>query len=171
MRLSDQMMHAMDHSAYSNIGIDDHHDAPENIEIANTTLSVPGFLVGPANWDITLPDSATVVKFVLRSNHGVANGGAKAGVTGIASETQFAATTMTIGGHGVLATTGYNMVYSKASSDINLSDKVFSSGGTDISLTQAYILTSGTRILRLEWTNYNLAAQTLNCWGEVGVIG
>jgi len=171
MRPENFLEHALLHSVYDNIGIDDHHDAPENIEIANTTLSVPSLFVGPVNWDISIPEDAIVVAVTLRSNHTVQNGGAKAGVLVIATDEQFAATGMTLGGHGTITSTAYNMVYSKASSDANLSDKIFSNIGTDVSLSQAYILNSSGRKLRLEFTNYYASARTLNCWGEVAVIG
>lgn len=170
MRLQDFLRHA-EHAGLDNVGIDTHHDQPENIEVANTTLVVNPLPADPKNWDITLPDEATVVMFSFRSNHIVAMGGARAGVIGVASTNQLRTTAMTIGGHGTLTLTAYSMVYSKVASALNLSDKIFSSAGDNISLTDAYIITGSPTVLRTSWTNYSAGNLTLNVWGEIGVIG
>lgn len=172
MRLDAMLEMAIEHDVYINIGDDDHHEAPQHLEAINTSLSVPSFFVGPVNWDISVPDWVTVCAVTLRSNRTVQNGLAKAGALVIASATQFAATGMTLAGAGSITSTAYNMVYSKAASAINLTDKIFSSTGNDIALSQAYLTGgAGSRVLRLEWTNYNFTAQTLNVWAEVSLIG
>jgi len=172
MRLQEFLDHAPAHPAFLNVGIDSHHDQPENIQVSNTVLVVPPLPGGPGVWTIALPDEATVVMFSLRSMQDVAMGGAKAGVVGIATANQFAATAMTLGGHGTLGTTAYNMVYSKAAAALNLSDKVFSSLGTGISLRECYITGgAGARVLHTEWTNYSAGLLTLNVWAEIAIIG
>jgi hypothetical protein len=172
MRLQSLLEITIDHEDYINVGDDDHHDAPEHLETSNTSLSVPGLLVGPVNWDISVPDWVTVAAITLRSNNTTGLGGGKGGALVIATSNQFAATGMTLGGHGSIGTTSYNMIYSKAASAINLTDKMFSSAGLDVALSQAYLTGgAGSRVLRLEWTNYNLGAQTLNVYVEVSLIG
>jgi hypothetical protein len=169
MRLPDPLKHAV-HSALSNVGIDDHHDQPENIEVSNTTLVVQPLPGGPGVWLITIPDEARVVKFSFRSIKEIAFGG-KAGLIGVADSNQFRTTCGTIGGHGGLGVTTYNMIYSKAASALNLSDKVFSSAGDAVSLTECYIVPGSPTVLRTQWTNYGSGLKTLNVWGQIGVIG
>jgi len=172
MRLEDYLMRALDHGVYVNVGTHDHHDQPENIEVSNTTLSVQPLPGGPGVWEIDIPDEATLVMFSFRSNHTVANGGAKAGVIGVANDNSLHTTAMGLGGHGTLGTSAYNHVYAKPAAALNLSDKIFSAGGDLISLTEAYITgTVPNRKLRTEWTNYGASTLTLNCWGQIAVIG
>ncbi|MGD9156787.1 MAG: hypothetical protein PVG39_00135 [Desulfobacteraceae bacterium] len=174
MRLKEYREHPATHAALSNVGIDQHHDRPENIEVSNTSLLVYPLPSGPYTWDISVPLNAKVVKFSFRSNHTVAEGGGKAGVHGIATRNQFETTVFSLGGHGTTSITSYNAVYSKVASATNLSHKVFSQADTEsVCLTDAYLtLISGTeRVLRTIWTNYGGSIETLNCWGEVQVIG
>lgn len=172
MRTHGVLEHALDHSVYSNIGGDDHHDAPEGISAVNTSLVVPGIFVGGVNWDISIPDEANVAKVFMRSNKTIQNGGAKAGAIILASDTQFAATGFTWGGYTTIGITAINMVYSKAASAANLTDKIFSSTGADIAVTQAFITGSpGSRVLRIEFTNYAFSSRLLNAWVEVAIIG
>jgi hypothetical protein len=173
MRLYDPLGHPIDHDALTNVGPDDHHDRPENIEIANTTLSVPPLPGDPKAWDISVPFDAQVVKFSLRSNRTIAEGSAKAGVHGIATRSSLEATTFSLGGETSAAISAYNAAYSKKAAALNLSHKIFSSSGSNIALTDAYLtlIDASTRVLRLVWTNYGASSYTLNCWGEVQVIG
>lgn len=171
MRLLDPLMHVPAHAGMTNVGIDDHHDQPENIEVSNTTLVVAPLPGGPGVWEITLPDEARVVMFTFRSIWNTWQAGAKAGVVGIAMDSSLRTTTMVLGGHGTQVTSSYNMVYSKVAAALNLSDKIFSAAGDNISLTECYIKTSPSVVLRTEWTNYSAGNLTLNVWGEIGVIG
>jgi hypothetical protein len=109
----------------------------------------------------------------LRSNHNTDLSGAKAGVTGIATRSQFEAATCSLGGHGTLASTSYNAMYSKKASAMYLSHKVFSSTGDGIALTEAYLyetVSGTTRVLRTIWTNISASNKTLNCYGELAVL-
>jgi hypothetical protein len=173
MRLEDELRHAIDHSVYSNIGVDDHHIKPSNIEVANTTLSVSPLPGGPNAWDISVPFDTKAVLFQFRSNRTIELAGAKAGLVGIATRSSLQATTASIGGDVLITTTAYAAIYSKVASALNLSHKVFSSAGDSISLTDAYLTLTGpsTRVLRLYWTNYSASFKTLNCWGELGLLG
>lgn len=173
MRLFDPLNHPLEHSVLTNVLEDQHHDRPENIEVANTTLQVYPLPSGPYVWDIAVPLNARVAKFSFRSNRSIAEGGGKAGVHGIATRSILETTTFSLGGNTSLTITAYNACYSKKASAMNLSHKVFSSGGNYICLTDAYLtLISGTeRVLRTTWTNYGAAIYTLNCWGEVQIVG
>jgi hypothetical protein len=171
MKLSNFLEHIPDHDLLINIGLDDHHDQPENVEVANTSLVVPPLPGGPGVWLITIPDEAGVVMFSFRSIRTVAEGSGKAGVTGLAMGFSTYTTTMSIGGDSSITRTAYNAVYSKPSGALNLSHKIFSSTGLGISLTEAYLTGTSPRYLRTEWTNYTAGNLTLNCWGEVAVIG
>jgi len=166
-------MHPLLHADLENIGVDQHHDQPENIEVSNTTLSVAPLPGDPGEWDITVPFEANVVMFSLRGIKTVAEGGAKSGVIGIATRSQLEASTVSVGGHGSITSGAYNAHYSKKAAAQNLSHKVFDSAGNYISLTNAYLYATGasTRVLRLVWTNYGASYKTLNCWGEVQVLG
>lgn len=171
MKLDDPLMLIPDHSVLVNVGIDDHHDQPENIEISNTSLIVNPLPADPKIWLIDLTDEATVIMYTFRSIWNTWQGGAKAGVIGIATTNRLRTTTMTWGGHGTQVTSSYNMVYSKAANALNLSDKIFSSAGQDISLTDCYIVPGTPAQLRTEWTNYSAGNRTLNVWGEIVIIG
>lgn len=173
MRLEDELRHAIDHSVYANIGIDDHHIKPSNIEIANTTLTVYPLPAGPYDLDISVPEDTKAVLFQLRSNRTIELANAKAGVVGIATRSSLQATTASMGGDVSITTTAYAAIYSKVASALNLSHKIFSSAGDDIALTDAYLTLTGpsTRVLRLSWTNYGASIKTLNCWGEAGILG
>lgn len=172
MRVESSLFHALDHSVYSNVLPSDHHLAPSNVEISNTSLSVDPLPGGPGVWNISVPYDAVAALFQLRSNRTVELG-AKAGVVGIATRSQLEASTMSVGGDVSITITAYAAIYSKVASAMNLSHKVFSSAGDDIALTDAYLVTTGpsTRVLRLVWTNYGASTKTLNCWGEVGILG
>lgn len=171
MRLRDPLMLIPEHEDLINVGLDDHHDQPENIETSNTTQVIQPLPGGPGVWLINLTDETTVVMYTFRSNWTTWLGTAKAGVIGIATTNQLRSTTMTWGGHGTKNTTSYNMVYSKAAAALNLSDKIFSSTGEHISLTDCYIVPGTPAQLRTEWTNYSAALRTLNVWAEIAVIG
>lgn len=173
MRLHDPLIHPTEHAALTNVGVDDHHDRPENIEVSNTTLVVPPLPGDPGEWDISVPLDAQVVKFSFRSNRTIAEGSAKAGVHGVATRSSLEATTFSLGGPTSAAITAYNACYSKKAAALNLSHKIFSAAGDYIALTDAYLtlVDASTRVLRTRWTNYGASNYTLNCWGEVQVIG
>lgn len=173
MRLKDSVHHPLDHAGLTNVTADQHHDQPENIEASNTSLQVYPLPGGPDEWDISVPYEANVVLFSLRSNHTCGEGSSKSGVIGIATRSQFEASTVSLGGHGTISSGAYNASYSKKASALNLSHKIFSSAGDDIALTDAYLYATGpsTRVLRLVFTNYGASLLTLNCWAEIQVIG
>jgi hypothetical protein len=174
MRLTKHTEHPNEHAALTDVGVDQHHDRPSNIEVSNTSLTVDPLPGGPGVWDIPVPLDARVVKFSLRSNHACSEGGGMAGVHGVATRSQLEATTFSLGGHATITTTAYNASYSKKASAANLSHKVFSAAATEsLALTEAYLTLTGpmTRVLRLVWTNYGVVVDTLNCWGEIQVIG
>lgn len=167
------MEHALDHAAYPTT-VDQHHIKPSSIQIANTTLVVAPLPGGPGVWDIAVPYAAQAVLFNLRSRRVVADGSGMAGVTGVASRISTRTSTASLGGHSSLGGYGsYNCIYSKAGGSLQLSHKVFSSGGADIALTDAWLEATGpaTRVLRTWWTNYSAGNLTLNCWGQIGVLG
>lgn len=174
MRLIDLFKHPVDHAGLINVGIDQHHDQPENIEISNTSLVVSPLPADPKNWDITVPYDTQVVQVALRSNRTIAEGSGKAGVIVIANRSQLQATSFSLGGETSTTITAYNACYSKVASALNLSHRIFSSSGNYIALTNAYLyetVAGVTRVLRLEFTNYGASNYTLNCWGEVQIIG
>ncbi len=172
MKLDDSLKTARVHSVMDNVGADDHHDAPENIEVSNTTQTIDPLPGGPGVWDISLPDEASLVMFTFRSVRTVQTAGAKGGTHGIATDGQLEPSTATLGGHATIASTGYNMIYSSPGGDFNLSDKIFSSTGLYIAMTGCYITGgAGSRVLRTTWTNYGGTVQTLDVRGEVAVLG
>jgi hypothetical protein len=173
MRLFSPLGHPTDHAGLSNVGIDQHHDQPENIEVVNTSLVVPPLPGDPKEWDIAVPLNAQVVKFSFRSNRTIAEGSAKAGVHGIATRSSLETTTFSLGGNSSTSITAYNAAYSKRAAAINLSHKIFSSTGDYIALTDAYLtlISASVRVFRTVWTNYGASNYTLNCWGQVQVIG
>lgn len=173
MRPEDFVQHALDHAAYAGIGIDDHHDQPEHIPAENTTLVVPPLPGGPGVWDIAVPLNAAVVLFSFKSMHDLEMLNARSGVTGIATRSSIQASAVSIGGAGTMTTQSEVAFYTKPSAALNLSHKVFSSLGSDISLSDAFLfLTSPTtRVLRTYWTNYSASNQTLSARGHVAVIG
>lgn len=173
MRLPDPLESPTLHAALTAIGAEDHHLRPDVVEAVNTSLSVAPLPFGPGQWDIAVPLDALVVLFSIRSAHLTEQAGGMAGVTGIATRSSLEASTASLGGHGVLASGAYNAIYAKASAALNLSHKVFSSAGADISLSDAYLTLTGptTRVLRLLWTNYSAGYRTLNAWAEIGVLG
>lgn len=176
MRLQDFLEHALSHGDYSGITVDQHHIKPSSIQVSNTILVVPPLPGGPGQWDIALPFDAAAVLFNFVSAH-VIWGTGKAGVTGVAKRNSAYATDTTVaslGGDQIFGGYGtYNCIYSKVSGALQLSHKIFSSGGADIALTDAWIETtsSTTRVLRTWWTNFAAANRTLNVWGEVAVLG
>lgn len=172
MRPSDPLMMPTAHGALSNVTPDQHHRKPTAISVSNTTQSVAPLPGGPGVWDIAVPYDTQVVSFSFRSIHVTEQAGATAGVTGIATRNMFDTSTVSVGGHGVLSSKSYNAVYTKAASAMNLSHKVFSSLGSDIALTNAYLTTTGptTRVFRTEWTNYGYGNRTLHAYGEVGLL-
>lgn len=171
MKLDDPLMLIPDHDSLINVGIDDHHDQPETIEISNTSQTIFPLPGDPGIWLIDLTNKATMVMYTFRSNHNVWLAGAKAGVIGIATTNRFRSTAMTWGGHGTGASTAYNMVYSKAASALNLSDKIFASTGADIALLECYIIPGTPARLHTEWINYSAGLRTLNVWGQIAIIG
>lgn len=173
MRVQDPLFHPLDHAGVTNVTPDQHHDAPENVEFSNTSLSCPPLPGGPTNLDVVIPDNANVAKFWLHSVKTVAQGGARAGCFGVCSSNSLRTSTYNTGGHVPSIIFGnYSQVYSKVASALNLSDKVFSSAGDYIALANAFITTSGpNRVLRFEWTNYGFSTLTLNVWGEIAIIG
>jgi len=178
MRLVDPLEHALDHAGYAaSLTVDQHHIKPSNIQVVNTTLVISPLPGGPGQWDIALPFEALAVMFSFRSEHIVAEGGGMAGVTGVArrdSAYNTRTTVASLGGHAQTVGYGsYNCIYSKAASSLHLSHKVFSSGGADIALTDAWIETTGptTRVLRTWWTNFSAGNKTLWVSGQVAVLG
>jgi len=174
MRLQDFVEHPSLHAALTGIGVDDHHIRPSNIETNNTSLVVPPLPAGPGVWDIAVPLDALVVVFSMRSILTTAEGGGKGGLNGIATRSSIEATTLSTSTTLIGWATGtYAAVYSKPAGALNLSHKMFSSLGDDISLTDAYLtlLTPFSRVLRLQFTNYAAANRTLNCWIEAQVFG
>jgi hypothetical protein len=173
MRLQYLLEHPLIHSIYSGIGIDNHHDQPENIEAENTSLSVQPLPGGPGIWDIVVPLNANIVLFTFRSQHLVQDTGAMAGVTGIATRTLQHASSVDIGGATAMVDANKAVFYCKPGGALNLSDKIFSSAGTFITLTDAYLylLNPTTRVLRTYWTNYGASILTLDARGQISVIG
>jgi hypothetical protein len=177
MRLRDFMEHALDHAAYAaSITVDQHHVKPSSIQVSNTTLVVPPLPGGPGQWDIALPFDAQAVLFNFRSAHLLLGTGV-AGLTGVARRNSPYATdtvVASLGGDAPFAGYGsYNCIYAKAAGSLQLSHKIFSSAGQDITLTDAWIETTGptARVLRTWWTNFGAGNRTLNVWGEVAVLG
>jgi hypothetical protein len=174
MRLDDALRHPTTHAALTDVTPDQHHDRPANTEVSNTSLAIAPLPGGPGVWDIAVPVDARVVMFSLRSNRTITpEGGGKAGVLGIATRSQSEASTASLGGHSIFTEASYNAIFTKVAGAMVLSHKVFSSTGIDVALTDAYLVLTApdTRVLRTTWTNYGAAVATLNCWGEVQVIG
>lgn len=173
MRVDDWMDGPNNHPALTNILPDQHHRQPVAVEFSNTSLVVPPLPGGPATLDIIIPDDAQAVHFNLRSPRAIDLGGARAGVTGIATTLQFLeASTISLGGFSSVAITAYNACYTKVAGALNLSHKIFAaSGANTVSLTDAYIRTVGpNRVLSLDFTNYGGGNETLNIWGELQVL-
>lgn len=173
MRLRDLLQMARSHGALINVGIDDHHDQPENIEASNTTLSVEPLPGGPGVWDIPVPYEASVVLFSFRAARIIGQANARCGVTGIATRSRTHASSMSLGGPVSWPNPSQQAFYAKPGNALNLSHKVFSSGGQWISLSDAWLEATGpsTRVLRTEWTNYGYAYYTLSAYGEIAVLG
>lgn len=173
MRTQDLLKHALAHSVYSNVGAEDHHIQPSNIEVSNTTLVVAPLPGGPGVWDIPVDYDAVAVMFTFRSNRTVELSNAKAGVTGIATRSSLDASTFSAGGNVSIGQTAYGAIYTKVGAALYLSHKIFDSAGADIALTDIYLTATGpsTRVLRTTWTNFSAGNRTLNVWGEVGVLG
>jgi len=173
MRLADPRQHPAVHAALTNVGISQHHMRPALVETSNTALLVPPLPGGPGIWDIAVPYDTLVVSFHFRSNRGVAEGGGKAGVYGLATRNQFHTTALSHGGDSTTAMTARNAWYSKVAAALNLSHKVFSLAGDALALTEAWLYATGpaTRVLRTYWTNYSAALATLNCRAEIVVLG
>jgi len=169
MRPEDLLRHPTLHSAITNVLPDQHHVAPSNLEVSNTTLSVAPLPGGPGQWDVSVPLSTRAVIFSLRSNLTLELANAKSGVVGVSTWSSLEAATAGLGGHGVITTTAYAHTYAKAAASLYLSAKVFSSTGADIALTDAYLTLTGptTRVWRTTWTNFAASYQTLNVWGEL----
>jgi hypothetical protein len=172
MRLEDALEHPTMHSALTNVLSGDHHRAPYRIAISNTTLVVPPLPGGPSNWDVSVPEDVVGAIVSLRSARTVEMAGGNAGVVVIVTRSSIEASSFSLGGNATLASAAYNAIYTKAASALNLSHKVFSSGGADISLTEAYLTLTGpsTRVLRLTWTNYSAGNRTLDARGEVVLL-
>ena len=173
MRLSPEIQMAREHAALINVGVDDHHDQPEAIEAINTTLSVSPLPGGPGVWDIPMPYEASVVLFSFRSAKTIGTGSAKAGVTGIATRSSTQASAVSLGGWVTWPQTSLTAFYTKPSSALNLSHKIFTASGNFISLSDIALVATGpaTRVLRTYWTNYGSSFYTLSAHGEVTVIG
>jgi len=161
------------HSALSNVQIDQHHIRPSNIEISNILLKVFPLPGGPGVWDIPVPLDALVARFCFRSVRTVAEGGGKAGICGIATRNQTHASSIVLGGYGSIADTAMNTIYTKPGGSLYLSDKMFDSTGSDISLTDIWLTLTdpATRVLRTTWTNFSTGLRTLNIWAEIEIRG
>jgi hypothetical protein len=171
MKLNDFLRHPLQHSALENIQVAQHHLNPQNIEVSNTTQSIEPVPGGPGIWDISVPLDTNLLMFNFRSSLNIMQGGAQAGVTGIA--TRLSTEASTFSHSGTFAANSYNALYSKKAAAQNLSHKIFSSSGDNISLTEAHLvlINSTTRAFRTVWTNYGNDYYTLNVWGQVAIIG
>jgi len=173
MRVQDQLAHNLAHGNYINVGLDNHHDQPENIEVLNTTLSVSPLPGGPGVWDIAIPFNASILMFSFRGPKVVETSQARAGVTGIATRSSIQTSAASIGGWTSITTANKVAFYSKPGGALNLSHKVFTIAGNYISLSDAWIHQTGpsTRVFRTQWTNYGFSYHTIDVRGEVAVIG
>jgi len=169
MRVEDYLEHPTLHSALSNVTADQHHAQPSVMSVSNTTLTVYPLPGGPNDWDISVPYDTIAAVVALRSAHLTEQSGGMAGVLVVVTRSSLEASSFSLGGHGILVSAAYNAIYSKAAAALNLSHKVFSSGGADLALTEAYLTATGpsTRVLRLTWTNYSAGLRTLDARGEV----
>lgn len=169
MRLDNWLEHPIVHSALTNVLPDQHHLRPSNLSVSNTSLLVYPLPAGPYDWDISVPYDTIAAVLTLRSANQTEQAGGQAGVVVIATRSSLDASSISLGGHGNLGSTAYNAIYSKASAALNLSHKVFSTTGGDISLTDCYLNATGpsTRVLRTSWTNYSFGLRTLDVRGEV----
>jgi len=164
------LQHAIDHDLYSDIGVDDHHDRPSAFHVSNTTLNVPPLPGGPAVWDISVPTNAKVVQFLFQGPKVVAPQSGKAGAGAIAYDAGYRATGQGIGAWTSMATTNYTSIWSLMVSSF-IGYKVFTASGEYVGLSNAYLLTSGGRWLRTEWTNIGASNYTLTAKGIVAVLG
>lgn len=173
MRLDDYLEHPTLHSALTNVLPDQHHMRPSVLSFANTSLVVPPLPGGPGVWDVAMPLATVAAAVSLRSAHLAEGAGGMSGVLVIATRSQFEASSVSLGGTGVLGTAAYNAIYAKAASALNLSHKIFSSLGDDIALTEAYLTLTAptTRVLRLVWINYGASNKTLDVRGEAVLYG
>lgn len=171
MRLVDPRGHPLDHSALTNVLPGQHHKKPTIQAVANTTLSVSPLPGGPGQWDIAMDFDAVAVEFSFTSNNVIAEGGAKAGLYGVATRNQLHTSCISLGGFTTASITAYAAIYSKVASALNLSHKIWTTSGQYISLTNAYLAQTGpsTRVFRTEWTNYGASYYTLWCKGYVQV--
>lgn len=160
-----------DHAGATNVGVDDHHIRPSNVEASNTTLSVSPLPGGPGQWDIPLPDDAEAVMFTLRGPLTTHPGGpAKVGVIGVCSRAYLEASTVAFG--SPTGSSNYGAIYSQAAGALYLSDKFFSNTYGELALSEARIVdVTGSRYLRLEFTNFAAGYRTLDCRAEIGVVG
>lgn len=172
MRPDDLLRHPTIHTALSNVSADQHHEAPSNLEVSNTSLSVAPLPFGPGQWDVSVPEDTQAIVFSLRSNKSIELANGKSGVVGVATRSSLEAATAGLGGHGVITTTAYAHTYAKAAAALYLSAKIFSSTGVEIALTDAYLTLTGpsTRVFRTTWTNWAAGYRTLNVWGELLVL-
>lgn len=173
MRPQDYLEHPTLHAALTNVTRDQHHLSPTNLSVLNNTLTVYPLPGGPDDWDIPVPFDTVAAIVSLRSAHLTEQAGGMAGVIVVATRSQLDASSFSLGGHGILASAAYNAIYTKAAAALNLSHKVFSTGGADIALTEAHLTLTGpnTRVLRLTWTNYSAGLRTLDARGEVTLFG
>lgn len=169
MRPSAVIEHPTLHTALTNVTHSQHHLRPSNLTILNNTLVVYPLPGGPNDWNISVPFDTIAAVISLRSVHRTELSGGMAGAIVVVTRSMLEASSFSLGGHGTLTSAAYNAIYSKASSALNLSHKVFASTGMDIALTEAYLTLTGptTRILRLTWTNYSAGLRTLDARGEV----
>jgi len=159
------------HDGAANVGVDDHHIRPSNIEDSNTTLSVAPLPGGPGTWDIAIPFDAVAVKATLRGPITTQPGGpGKVGVILICSRDFLEGSTVAFG--SPTGSSNYGALYSQAGGALYLSDKFFSNTYGEIALSNARIVQTGpsTRVLRLEFTNFAAGYRTLQCWAEIGVV-
>lgn len=169
MRTCAQRKSVVLHTDATNVGVDDHHLRPRNVEVSNTTQSIPPLPGGPGRWDIPLPSATRTAKFLLRGPITTQPGGpAKVGVWGNCSE-QFLETSTVSFGYQI-GSSNYGAVYSQAAGALYLSHKMFSTVKGEIALSSARIVTVGvTKYLRLEFTNFAAGFRTLMCWAEIQV--
>lgn len=160
-----------EHSGLTNVNPDQHHPAPTVLSFSDTSSSVPPLPGGPLQVDVAVPYDTEAVIFSLRSSHVTEQAGGCAGVTGIADRNSLNTSSVSIGGHGTLSSASYNAIYSKAGAALNLSHKIFDTTLV-VALTNAYLIATGpsTRVFRMEFTNYGASSQTLDLYGEVGLL-
>jgi hypothetical protein len=169
----DPLLHVLKHVAATNVLPDQHHLRPLNISIANTTQAITPLPGGPTDVDFSVPFDAKVARLILRSSWQTNDVGGKAGGHWIVTRTAYLdAAGMCIGGPSAWQSGGYFGAFSKPATSIDLSPRVFDSGG-NVALRDAYLAQTGasTRVLRTSWVNYGASYYTIYAVGEIHILG